>query len=63
MPVERISKIAETLGGAFVFAQADRTTGKRWVVCSGCNALADRQFDSDAVAIIVSAEHAESTDH
>lgn len=60
---ERISKIPETFGGAFVFAQANRQTGERRVVCSGCTALNGRTFNSDAVAIITAAEHAESIDH
>lgn len=60
---ERISKIPETFGGSFVFAQANRKTGERRVVCSGCTALNGRTFKSDAVAIITAAEHAESLDH
>ncbi|MFJ2007944.1 hypothetical protein [Streptomyces chartreusis] len=60
---ERISKIPETLHGSFVYAQANRQTGERRVVCSGCKALDGRSFNSDAVAIITAAEHAESVDH
>ena len=63
MAFERISKIPETLHGAFVYAVADRATGERRVICSGCTALDGRRFSSDAVAIIAAAEHAESTDH
>lgn len=60
---ERISKIPETFGGSFVFAQANRQTGERRVICSGCTAMNGRTFNSDAVAIITAAEHAESLDH
>jgi hypothetical protein len=63
MAWERISKIPETLYGSFVYAEADRETGQRRVICSGCEQMKDRSFRSDAVAIITAAEHAESTDH
>lgn len=60
---ERISKIAETLHGSFVYAQANRQTGERRIVCSGCTALIGMPLRGDAGAVIAAAEHAESVDH
>lgn len=60
---QRISRVSETLGGAFVYAQASRVTGDRRVVCSGCNEFAGRSYKSDAGAIIAVSVHGERTDH
>ncbi|ONK09459.1 hypothetical protein [Streptomyces sp. MP131-18] len=59
MAWERISKILESPDGAFVFAQADRSTGAFRVVCSGCSDLEATPYRSGSGAILAASYHAD----
>lgn len=59
MAFERISRIMETPGGDWVYAQHDPGTGRFRVICSGCPGLQDIPRRSHAGAVLAASYHAE----